>query len=230
MTKAFDKIPVSVAAIMDGNRRWAAMRGLKPSDGHRAGVEALTKVVRRCDELGIKYLTVYAFSTENWNRDRSEINGIISLLNSALVTYVPKLLSRNVRVKVYGDLSRFDMLTRAAIEKGLKVLENNTGLTLCICLSYGGRAEIAAACQSIVADGVKEVTEDEISKRLYSRDEPDPDMVIRTGGEKRISNFLLWQSAYSEFYFSDCLWPDFDENELDRAVEEYSRRKRRFGS
>lgn len=167
MTKAFDKIPVSVAAIMDGNRRWAAMRGLKPSDGHKAGVEALTKVVRRCDELGIKYLTVYAFSTENWNRDKSEINGIISLLNSALITYVPKLLSRNVRVKVYGDLSRFDALTRAAIEKGLKALENNTGLTLCICLSYGGRAEIAAACQSIVADGVKEVTEDEISKRLF---------------------------------------------------------------
>lgn len=229
MTAQSEKLPVSVAAIMDGNRRWAELRGMRPTDGHRAGVDALVKVVSRCDELGIKYLTVYAFSTENWNRDKTEVNGIVALLNSALITYVPKLLARNVRVKVYGDLSRFDAVTRTAIEKGLKVLEKNTGLTLCICLSYGGRAEIAAACRSIIADGLSDVTEADITNRLYSRDEPDPDLVIRTGGEKRISNFLLWQTAYSEFYFTDCLWPDFDGNELDKAVEEYSRRKRRFG-
>lgn len=224
-----ESYPGSVAVIMDGNGRWAKERGLPRTFGHKAGFDTFVKTVEACDELGVKYLTVYAFSTENWNRPSDEVSGILGIMNTAIPVYVPKLMKRGARLRIYGDLGRFDEKTREMLEQSVKTLENNRGITVGICLSYGGRAEITEAFNRLAAEGVTHITEADISSHLYTAGMPDPDLVIRTSGEKRISNFLLWQSAYSEYYFSDLYWPDFDKQELLKAFRDYAGRSRRFG-
>lgn len=222
-------LPRHLAIIMDGNGRWATKRALPRTAGHKVGSENFVKTVDACDRLGIECLTVYAFSTENWQRSAEEVEGILKIMHAYIIKYVPELMKKNIRLRILGDLSYFDEKSRDALTESEKKLENNTGLTLCIALSYGGRNEIKQAVQSLIAEGKTDISEDDISNRLYTAGLPDPDLVIRTGGEKRISNFLLWQSAYAEYYFSDTLWPDFDEDKLREAISEFGKRKRRYG-
>lgn len=222
-------LPQHLAVIMDGNGRWATAKGLPRTAGHKAGSETFVKTVDACNRLGIKVLTVYAFSTENWQREEEEVQGILKIMHAYIIKYVPKLMEQNIRLRILGDMSYFDEESRKALKDSEKALENNSGLTLCVALSYGGRNEIRQAVNALIAEGVTEVTEQMLSARMYTGGLPDPDLVIRTGGEKRISNFLLWQSAYAEYYFSDILWPDFDEDCLKAAIAEFGRRKRRFG-
>lgn len=222
-------LPKHLAIIMDGNGRWATKRALPRTAGHKAGSENFVKTVDACDRLGIEYLTVYAFSTENWQRSAEEVEGILKIMHAYIIKYVPELMKKNIRLRLLGDLSYFDEESRKALEASEKKLENNTGLTLCIALSYGGRNEIKQAVQALIKEGNADISEADISAHLYTSGMPDPDLVIRTGGEKRISNFLLWQSAYAEYYFSDTLWPDFDEEKLCVAISEYGKRKRRYG-
>ncbi len=222
-------LPQHLAIIMDGNGRWATKRALPRTAGHKVGSETFVKTVDACNRMGIKVLTVYAFSTENWGRAEDEVAGILKIMHAYIVKYVPKLMEQNIRLRILGDMSYFDEESRKALLDSEKKLENNSGMTLCVALSYGGRNEIKQAVNSLIAEGVKEVTVEMLSERMYTHGLPDPDLVIRTGGEKRISNFLLWQSAYAEYYFSDVLWPDFDEDCLKEAIAEFGKRKRRFG-
>lgn len=222
-------IPNHLAIIMDGNGRWATKRHLPRTAGHKAGSENFVKTVDECARLGIKYLTVYAFSTENWNRNQTEVDGIMEIMRSYIVKYVPILDKKNIRLRILGDLNYFDEESRNALIASVKKLENNTAFTLCIALSYGGRHEILQAVNRLLAEGKNEVTEKEFEEALYTAGIPDPDFIIRTSGEERISNFLLWQSAYAEYYFTKVLWPDFDESELRKALVEFGKRKRRFG-
>lgn len=221
--------PRHIAIIMDGNGRWAVRRGLPRTAGHRAGSENFVRTVDACSRLGIQVLTVYAFSTENWQRDAEEIEGILKIMRAYIVKYVPKLMEKNIRLRILGDLSYFDEKSRSSLLESEEKLKNNTGMTLCVALSYGGRREICQAFEAMLRAGVTEPDEDTLSGFLYTAGLPDPDLVIRTGGEKRISNFLLWQSAYAEYFFSDTLWPDFDEEHLKSALAEYAGRKRRYG-
>lgn len=222
-------IPDHLAIIMDGNGRWATKRHLPRTAGHKAGSENFVKTVDECQRLGIKYLTVYAFSTENWNRNQKEVDGIMEIMRSYIVKYVPILEKKNIRLRILGDLNYFDEESRNALIASVKKLENNTAFTLCIALSYGGRHEILQAVNRLLAEGKKDVTEKEFEEALYTAGIPDPDFIIRTSGEERISNFLLWQSAYAEYYFTKVLWPDFDASELRKALVEFGKRKRRFG-
>ncbi len=222
-------LPRHIAIIMDGNGRWASKRALPRTAGHKAGSETFVKTVDACDRLGIEVLTVYAFSTENWQRDKEEVGGILKIMHAYIIKYVPELMKKNIRLRILGDMSYFDEESRKALEESERKLQNNTGLTLCVALSYGGRNEIRQAVNAIIAAGEKDVDEETVSRYLYTAGLPDPDLVIRTGGEKRISNFLLWQSAYAEYYFTDTLWPDFDEDCLKEAIAEFGNRKRRYG-
>lgn len=222
-------VPRHVAIIMDGNGRWATKRALPRTAGHKAGSENFVKTVDACARLGVEVLTVYAFSTENWQRDEKEVRGILEIMHAYIVKYVPELIKKNIRLRILGDMSYFDEESRKALADSEEKLKNCTGLTLCVALSYGGRNEIRQALNALIRDGVKDADEKAVSDRLYTAGLPDPDLVIRTGGEKRISNFLLWQSAYAEYYFSDTLWPDFDEAQLKEAFAEFGRRKRRYG-
>lgn len=218
-----------VAIIMDGNGRWAKKRLMPRTVGHSAGSETFVKIVDTCNESGLEYLTVYALSTENWNRSSEEIGGLMKIMHAYIAKYIPELKKKNIRLRLYGDLSRFDEKSREKLLESEKLLENNTGMTLGICLSYGGRDEIVSAVKKLVAEGKIDVTEEDLSACLYTRGIPDPDLVIRTGGEKRISNFLLWQSAYAEYFFTDVLWPDFDDSVFSEALESFATRKRRYG-
>ena len=218
-----------VAIIMDGNGRWAKKRMMPRTFGHSAGSETFVKIVDTCNDSGLEYLTVYALSTENWNRSNDEISGLMKIMHAYIAKYVPELKKKNIRLKLYGDLSRFDEKSREKLIESEKLLENNTGMTLGICLSYGGRDEIVSAVKKIVAEGKTDITEADVSACLYTGGVPDPDLVIRTGGEKRISNFLLWQSAYAEYFFTDVLWPDFNDEVLAEAFNSFSTRKRRYG-
>lgn len=222
-------MPRHVAIIMDGNGRWATRRGLPRTAGHKVGSENFVKTVDACIRLGLECLTVYAFSTENWQRSADEVEGIMKIMHAYIIKYVPELIKKNVRLRILGDLSYFDEESRRALLESENKLENNTGLTLCIALSYGGRNEIRQAVEALIKEGTTEISEQSISDKLYTASLPDPDLVIRTGGEKRISNFLLWQSAYAEYYFSDDLWPDFNEEKLKEAIAEFGKRKRRYG-
>ena len=222
-------MPRHVAIIMDGNGRWATRRGLPRTAGHKVGSENFVKTVDACIRLGLECLTVYAFSTENWQRSADEVEGIMKIMHAYIIKYVPELIKKNVRLRILGDLSYFDEESRRALLESENKLENNTGLTLCIALSYGGRNEIRQAVEALIKEGATEISEQSISDKLYTASLPDPDLVIRTGGEKRISNFLLWQSAYAEYYFSDDLWPDFNEEKLKEAIAEFGKRKRRYG-
>ena len=218
------KIPKHIAIIMDGNRRWAQNKRLKSYQGHQYGVETLRKVVRHAGKIGLRYLTVYAFSTENINRSKIEVRALFSLLSKAIKAELPELMKSNVRIKFLGEINQLPGGLQLEIKKAESYLADNKGLNLQIALNYGSRKEITEAIKKI-----KEITEENISKNLYTKDMPDPDLIIRTGGVFRLSNFLLWQAAYAELYFSDILWPDFKEKDLDKAILDYNERERRFG-
>jgi len=220
-------LPYHIGIIMDGNRRWAKEKGLAPLKGHQKGSEAFEKIARHCQKKGIKILTVFAFSTENWNRSKKEVDYLMKIfLNVFRKERVDKLMKEKVKVNVLGQKHRFSKQLQKKIQEIEDLTKDNSKFILNICLSYGGRADIVEAVKKI---GNKKITEDLISKNLWTQGLRDPDLIIRTGKEKRISNFLIWQSAYSEFYFSDKHWPDFSEAELDKALKEYDKRKRRFG-
>ena len=224
------KIPTHIAVIMDGNRRWARKRLLPAAAGHSAGVEAVHRIVRSCSKLGVKYLTIYAFSTENWARAKDEVNALMFLLDKAIREYVAELMEGNVRLVFSGDLSALPEKTRQSLLDGAARLKDNTGLTLNLALNYGGRQEILAAANKAIAAGIRHLDEETFSSFMYTAGMPDPDLLIRTSGEQRLSNFLLWQTAYTEFYVTDTLWPDFDENDLIEAIKSFNKREIRRGA
>ena len=223
------KIPRHIAIIMDGNRRWAKRRLLPTGYGHKKGFDTFVSVADACGKMGVEYLTVYAFSTENWSRSAEEVDTLTGIIKDSVSSYIPKLTENNMRLRVLGEMHRFDKDTQKALTDSITASQNNTGLNVNICLSYGGRADITAAVNKLLASGKNEVTEKDITENLYTAGMPEPELMIRTGGEIRISNFLLWQCAYSEMYFTDQLWPDFNADSLMDAVKWYSGRHRRFG-
>lgn len=223
------KIPKHIAIIMDGNGRWAQKRLLPRLMGHREGANAVRRTLDAARELGIQFITLYAFSTENWTRPQEEINGLMDLLEKALDTYSQEAQQKNMRLWVSGSREKLSPTVLAKIEKAVNATASNTGLTVNLALNYGSRQEIAHAVNRLLADGKKHITPEDISASLYQPELPDPELIIRTSGEKRLSNFLLWQSAYSEFYFTPVLWPDFNAQELQKAMDEFARRARRFG-
>ncbi|MDO4588460.1 MAG: isoprenyl transferase [Fusobacterium sp.] len=221
-------IPKHIAIIMDGNGRWAKKRGLPRTLGHREGAKSLRKIITHAGKIGVKYLTVYAFSTENWKRSKEEVEALMFLFKTYLKGEEKNIMENNIKFTVSGKKENVSDSLLEAIKKLEDLSKNNTGLNLNIAFNYGGRAEILDGINRLLKEGKDEITEEEFSKYMY-RDIPDPELLIRTSGEFRISNFLLWQIAYSEIYITDTLWPDFDEAELDRAIESYNKRDRRFG-
>ena len=217
-----------IAIIMDGNGRWATRRGLPREIGHKHGASAMRKIVEYCGKIGLKTLTVYAFSTENWKRPEKEVSSILSLLKQYVAECEKNVKKYNAHFHFIGDLSVFDSELRERIER-LDELTSDRPFTLNIAFNYGGRSELVHAFRNLQKSGNREITEDDISNAMYTSFCGDPDLIIRTGGDMRISNFLLWQAAYAELYFTDVLWPDFDEKELNRAIENFYSRKRRYG-
>lgn len=225
-------VPKHIAIIMDGNRRWAKKNNLNPSEGHKAGAKNLEDIVEHAAKLGIKHVTVYALSTENWRkRTKEEVTGIFRLLINYLQRKRQMLRKSGIRIVILGDFHAFPLRVRLALKKALSLLVPQENLKFNIALNYGGRDEIVHAIKNIIKDKVKpnDITEDLVAKYLYTHDQPDPDLIIRPGGEKRLSNFLLWQASYSEFYFTDTLWPDFGPKELEKAIAYYQSRERRLG-
>ncbi len=224
-------LPRHVAIIMDGNGRWATTRGKPRLEGHRVGTENVRRIIQTFARHETRFLTLYAFSTENWARPEEEVNGLIGILQEVIGSEAEELHRRNVRIRHLGRLDRFSAELRKAVLDSLELTKDNTGITLSVAFDYGGRAEIVDAVRHIVADGLAtdEITDDVFRRYLYTADLPDPDLIIRTAGEMRMSNFLLWQSAYAEYYATPVLWPDFDEEQVRQALEAYSRRQRRFG-
>ncbi|MBN1603619.1 MAG: isoprenyl transferase [Chitinispirillaceae bacterium] len=229
------KIPKHIGIIMDGNGRWAKQRGLPRTAGHRAGTDATRAIVRACGELGVSYLTTYVFSAENWGRPSLEVSMLMDLLVEMTRREIESLNQNNVRLNAIGDLSRLPPKTRKELIQGIEATKNNTGLNLILAVSYGGRSEIINAAKAFAAEAVKnpaiidKLDESLFSTYLYTRDIPDPELIIRTGGDLRISNFLIWQSAYAELYVTDVLWPDFNKESLIAAIENFNKRDRRFG-
>lgn len=230
-----DKLPLHVAIIMDGNGRWAKKRGLPRIAGHKAGTETVRRIVKVAAELNIKHLTLYAFSIENWRRPKREVSALMSLIEEMLDAEVDDLHKNNVRFMVIGRLNKLSESLQKSIRDATAITKNNTGLTLVLAINYGGRTEIVDSVKQI-ADKVKQkklepskINEDTIIKHLYLPEVPDPDILIRSGGEKRVSNFLLWEIAYSEFWITSVLWPDFKRSDFFQAVFDFQRRKRRFG-
>jgi undecaprenyl diphosphate synthase len=230
-----ERIPSHVAVIMDGNGRWAKKQGQERIFGHHNGVDSVDKVTEAAGELGIKYLTLYAFSTENWNRPKEEVDALMALLVDTIAKETPTLMKNNIRLQTIGDISRLPKATHDKFVACIEQTSQNTGLTLVIALSYSARWEIIQSVRQI-AQAVKDnsmlledINEETISANLTTCDMPDPDLLIRTSGELRISNFLLWQIAYAELYFTNVLWPDFTKKELNKAIESYNSRDRRFG-
>ena len=228
-------MPQHIAIIMDGNRRWAKEKGMDTRFGHKAGAETLEKIAAFGNEIGLKYLTVYAFSTENWKRTKEEIGALMLLLQKYLDKFLNKESLRNIRIRVLGDIESLDKGLKESIKKLVEKSKNNTGLTLNIAFNYGGRAELAKATKQIASMvknneiNVEDIDEELISNNLYTKGEPEPDFLIRTGGELRISNFLLWQLAYTEFLFIEKYWPDFDKEDLLNAINIFEQRNRKFG-
>ena len=222
-------IPRHVAIIMDGNGRWAKERGQIRLQGHLAGMEALREIVRHSQRLGVEYLTVYAFSTENWKRPADEVSGIFKLVVKYVNSELKELNENNVRVGILGDWSAIPRDSADSVRLALKTTEKNDGLKFNIALNYGGRAEITRAVNKLISEGKTIVTEDDISGALYTAGMPDPDVIIRTSGENRLSNFLIWQAAYSEIVLTDVYWPDFTPEEYEKCIAEYQGRDRRFG-
>ena len=223
--------PRHVAIIMDGNGRWAKKRGLPRLVGHNAGGDNIRPVVKIFDNYGVKYLTLYMFSTENWNRPRIEVAGLLTLLGKKIGQETQAFHEENIRLVHLGRLDRVSQKLKEKVQAAVELTKDNTGLTLCLAFDYGGRDEIVQAARRIASAGIADDNIDEsvFVRYLYSPDIPDPDLVIRTGGESRLSNFLLWQAAYSELYFTTVLWPDFDAKDVEEALSEYKRRQRRFG-
>ena len=226
--------PAHIAIIMDGNRRWARQKNLDIREGHKKGAETLEKIAKYCNKIGIKYLTVYAFSTENWKRSSEEVGALMILLQNYLNDFSKRANTENIKIKVLGDISVLSKGMQNSINKAIERTKKNTGLTLNIAFNYGGRAEITYALKQI-AEKVKnnelsidDISEDLISNHLYTKGQPDPDLLIRTSGELRTSNFLPWQIAYTEFYFDNKYWPDFSEEDLLKAIEIYEGRNRKF--
>ena len=218
-----------IAVIMDGNRRWAKNKGLPSAVGHKKGVEALKTALKACHDFGVKYLTVYAFSTENWNRKPEEVNFLMDLLAHTIGNELDELHENQVVIKFIGDITKLSDKLQKILKNAEEVTKNNTGVNLQIAFNYGSRAEIVKAVKEIVESGEKEITEDTISKHLYTSDIPDPDMLIRTGGEMRVSNYLLWQIAYSEFIVIPEFWPEFNKQKLAECIKEFNNRNRRWG-
>ena len=221
-------VPAHVAIVMDGNGRWARQRLLPRAAGHRAGMEALRRTIAHAARRGVRVLTVFAFSSENWARPAEEVGAILRLLAQALIDEVPRLHEAGVRLYVVGERAGLEPALVQGIDEAERRTAANTGLTLNVCFNYGGRWDLVQAAQRLAARG-EPITEASLAAALALAHVPDPDLVIRTGGEQRLSNFMLWQQAYSELYFTDCLWPAFDEAEFDRALAAYARRQRRFG-
>lgn len=221
-------VPRHIAIVMDGNGRWASKRFMPRIAGHRQGVEALKRIVRACGERGVAELTVFAFSSENWNRPADEVSGLMSLMLSALGKEVERLKGEGVRIRFIGARDGLASAIRGALEQAEQSTNEGQRMTLNICFNYGGRWDMVAAANRVLEQG-QSITEQSLSSALSLAASPDPDLIIRTGGEFRLSNFLLWQAAYSELYFSPLLWPDFDEAALDAAILEYASRERRFG-
>jgi len=230
------EIPRHIAVIMDGNGRWAKERGLPRREGHRAGAEAVREVVETCRELGVDYLTLYAFSSENWSRPKSEIRALMTLLDRFLDEKAEEMMKQNVRLTAIGNLDRLPASTRRRLDSAIQRTSANTAMTLVLALSYGSREEITEVARRLVVEAIDgklqpdEITTELLSSRLYTADIPDPDLLIRTSGEMRISNFLLWQISYAELLIVKKNWPDFRRNDVLEAVEEFARRHRRFGS
>ena len=229
------KIPQHVAIILDGNGRWAKAKGMPRNYGHMQGAKAVEKILYDADELGIRYLTVYAFSTENWNRPQAEVSALMKILEQYLKSSIKKSMKNNVRCRVIGERSKLAPSICAAVEQLEEATKDNTGLTFTIAINYGSRDEITRAVRKVaqkVQNGdlkAEEISENDIAAELDTSFMPDPDLMIRTCGEQRVSNFLLWQLAYTEFYYTDIAWPDFDRNELEKAIDAYNHRTRRFG-
>ena len=218
-----------IAIIMDGNRRWAKERNLPSMIGHKKGVEALKATLRAFDDFGIKYLTVYAFSTENWKRKPEEVNFLMDLLGETLKNELKEMNENNVVISFIGDTTKLSNKLQEILKNAVETTKNNTGVNLQIAFNYGTRDELVHAVKRIVEEGIKDITEETISNHLYTKNIPDPDLLIRTGGEMRVSNYLLWQIAYSEFIVIPEYWPEFDKEKLAECVLEYKRRNRRFG-
>jgi undecaprenyl diphosphate synthase len=228
-------IPRHIGIIMDGNGRWAKARGLPRTAGHRAGTDAVKTIVRACGELGVSYLTIYTFSAENWGRPKPEVTMLMDLMVEMVRREIRDLHSNNVRLLAIGDLGKLPPQTRKALQNGIESTKDNTGLNLILAVSYGSRAEIVHAVKAVALDAARNpgiidtIDEAAFSRYLYTADYPDPELIIRTSGEQRISNFLLWQSAYSEFYSTEVLWPDFGKEDLVAAIEDFNKRDRRYG-
>ena len=224
-------VPRHVAIIMDGNRRWARQRGVSEAEGHSAGVDAIRPIVERAGDAGVEALSIFAFSRENWQRDDEEVATLFALMEAAIRREVPDLIRDGVRIRVLGRLEELPQTTRESIQEAIEATAAGTRLALNIAFNYSGRSEIVDAVRRALTDGLSpdEVDEEHIAERLYTSQLPPLDLLIRTGGEQRISNFLIWQAAYAELFFSERLWPDFDQAEFDAALAEYARRSRRFG-
>ena len=220
-----------IAIIMDGNRRWAKEHLLPSMMGHKKGVESLKNITRACDDFNIKYLTLYAFSTENWNRKKEEIDFLMDLMVTTLNNELKELNENNVKMNYIGDLSKLNPTLQTTLNNSKEVTKNNTGVVLTVAINYGSRDEIVHAVKEIIKDNIKadDINEELISKYLYTKNLPNPDLLIRTSGEKRISNYLLWQIAYSEVYVTNTYWPDFDKSALAVAIKEFAKRQRRWG-
>ena len=235
MDENIKNIPQHIAIIMDGNRRWAKEHKVSVSEGHKMGAETLEKVADYCNKIGIKYLTVYAFSTENWKRSTEEVGALMSLLKTYVTKFSKKAYEENMVIKVLGDINVLEKGLKNSIEKAEELTKNDTGLTVNIALNYGGRSEIVMAMKKIgkdIENGIlnpDDINEEMIDKNLYTANQPDPDLLIRTSGELRISNFLPWQIVYSEFLFEEKYWPDFNNEDIDKAIEVYQKRNRKFG-
>ncbi len=226
-----ERIPTHVAIIMDGNGRWAQARGLPRLAGHRAGTENLRRIIQACGEFGIKYLTIYAFSTENWGRPEEEVRGLMGIVEEVIDRELAELHARGVQLRHIGRLEGIDPGLQEKVRRAIELTRENQRLILNVAFNYGGRDEIVHAIREIVRDGVapEDINEGLVSRHLYTCDCPDPDLIIRTSGELRVSNFLIWQGAYAEWYVTPTYWPDFGRNELLEALHEFARRHRRFG-
>ena len=231
-----ENLPKHIAIIMDGNRRWAKSKGMPANFGHKEGAKVLEKIVRYANKIGIKYITVYAFSTENWKRTKEEVSALMTLFQSYLDDYSKRADSENIKVKIIGSREGLSKKMKSSIENCMERTKNNTGIVFNIALNYGGRDEIVRAVKKIAEKvkeeelGIDDITEELISNNLYTKSEPDPDLLIRTSGEIRLSNFLPWQAVYSELVFIEKNWPDFEEQDLDNAIEIYQKRTRKFGA
>lgn len=225
------KLPAHVAIIMDGNGRWAARRGLPRLAGHRAGTENLRRVIRACVEFGVKYLTIYAFSTENWDRPKEEVDGLLHILEAVIDRELDELNKEGVQLRHIGHLEKLSPMLTKKVQQAIALTRENQRLTLSLAFNYGGRDEILCAIREIIGEGIpaEAVTQDLVSAHMFTVGIPDPDLIIRTSGEMRISNFLIWQAAYSEWYFTPTFWPDFGREALYEALLDYSHRDRRYG-